>query len=122
MLSVYIDSIVLVLPMVFIVSYGIAKSIREITRGIAMYHYLQLMNWSKIEWILCTIKKVFKRSPTDESKKQKTKNRKQKKKTGKELLKCVSGMFDWEKGSTKPSNNNKKDQLFLKLFEVYYTR
>ena len=32
--------IVLVLPDVFIVSYGIAKYIREITRGSVMCHYL----------------------------------------------------------------------------------
>ena len=32
-------AIVLVLPNVFIVSFGIAKCIREITRGIVMCHY-----------------------------------------------------------------------------------
>ena len=33
-------AIVLVLPNVFLVSYGIAKSIREITRGSVMCRYL----------------------------------------------------------------------------------
>ena len=35
-------AIVLVLPNVFIVSYGIAKCIREITRGSVMCHYLMI--------------------------------------------------------------------------------
>ena len=34
-----------------IVSYGIAKCIREITRAVILW----LMNWSMIKWILCTI-------------------------------------------------------------------
>ena len=44
---------------------------------------------------------------------------KKKKKTGKELLKCVSGMFDWEKCSTKPSNK-KRSALFKTVWSLLH--